>query len=152
MSEQQNASEGQERVVIKVSQILEDLGNGLDREAIKAKYNLSHNDMSKLFSHEKLKGVRVKKAPSFILEDDVPASPIPTSKPKKEKAVKTEQVSAPTETAISETAKEEEEEVAASPTEVTAVDAPVAVAPEPIKEVATATDADAPVETKKDLW
>lgn len=69
-------------VQISVGGILADLDAGLDREAIKAKYGISHSDMALLFKEPALKGrkpkggTRAKKAPGFILVQDTEA---PTS-------------------------------------------------------------------------
>ena len=56
---------------IKVSEILNDLANGLDRKAIREKYNLSPAQMKMLFQHPQLKGRKVKKAvePIEIIDD-----------------------------------------------------------------------------------
>ena len=57
---------------ITVSQIVEDLENGRDRKAIKAKYGLTADEVKMIFEHPKLKGMRVKKARTvrFTLVDD----------------------------------------------------------------------------------
>ena len=47
---------------ITVSQIVEDLENGRDRKAIKAKYGLTADEVKMIFEHPKLKGMRVKKS------------------------------------------------------------------------------------------
>jgi hypothetical protein len=59
---------------ITVTQILDDLENGRDRKAIKAKYGLTAEEVKMIFEHPKLKGVRVKKARvvRFTLVDDTP--------------------------------------------------------------------------------
>ena len=58
---------------ITVSQIVEDLENGRDRKAIKAKYGLTVDEVKMIFEHPKLKGMRVKKARTvrFTLVDDI---------------------------------------------------------------------------------
>jgi len=59
--------------VFKVSQILSDLDNGLDRKAIREKYSLSIDEVKHLFQHPSLKGKRPKrahKAIRFTLVDD----------------------------------------------------------------------------------
>lgn len=58
--------------VITVSQILSDLDAGLDRKAIREKYNLSVEETKLIFQHPKLAGKRVKrsKAIKFTLIDD----------------------------------------------------------------------------------
>lgn len=58
---------------ITVSQIMDDLENGRDRKAIKAKYGLTADEVKMIFEHPKLKGVRVKKSKviRFTLVDDV---------------------------------------------------------------------------------
>jgi len=57
---------------ITVSQIMDDLDNGRDRKAIKAKYGLTMDEVKMIFEHPKLKGMRVKKAKvvRFTLVDD----------------------------------------------------------------------------------
>jgi len=57
-------------VQLTVSGVLADLGNGLTRAMIQAKYKLSGKDMKALFSHEKLKGRKTTPAPGFVLIDD----------------------------------------------------------------------------------
>lgn len=63
----------EEKRVITVSGILAELENGVDRPAIKAKYNLTGREMTALFSHPLLKNKKVKKPLelSFTLVDDV---------------------------------------------------------------------------------
>ena len=62
----------EEKQVIKISEILEDLENGLCRADIRAKYSLTNRELSSLFKHPKLKSKRAKKSieDSFILVDD----------------------------------------------------------------------------------
>lgn len=63
---------------IKVSEILNDLTNGLTRADIKAKYNLSTAQMKSIFSHPKLKGRKTKQVTQPIeLVDDMEVSPAP---------------------------------------------------------------------------
>jgi len=59
-----------EKVQLTVSGIQEDLNNGLTRAEIQAKYGLSGRDMKSVFSHPKLKGLKTKPAPQFVLTDD----------------------------------------------------------------------------------
>jgi hypothetical protein len=61
---------GAPKTQITVSGIKVDLANGLTRPQIQAKYNLTGKDLKDLFSHPKLKGLKTKPAPSFILTDD----------------------------------------------------------------------------------
>lgn len=68
MSEVSNG--GAPKTQITVSGIQGDLNNGLSRPQIAAKYALSNKDLKELFSHPKLKGLKTKPAPSFILTDD----------------------------------------------------------------------------------
>lgn len=68
-----------EKVHLTVSQIQADLANGLDRAAIAEKYNLTKGGVKQLFSHPKLKGMKVKPAPNFVLEDDTADKPAKTS-------------------------------------------------------------------------
>jgi len=58
------------RTQLTVSGIQADLNNGLSRPQIQSKYALSGKDMKDLFSHPKLKGLKTKPAPSFVLTDD----------------------------------------------------------------------------------
>ena len=58
--------------MLTVTQIIEDLEEGRDRKAIKAKYGLTLDEVKMIFEHPKLKGMRVKKARvvRFTLVDD----------------------------------------------------------------------------------
>ena len=58
--------------MLTVTQIIEDLEEGRDRKAIKAKYGLTLDEVKMIFEHPKLKGMRVKKARvvRFTLIDD----------------------------------------------------------------------------------
>jgi len=58
-----------ERKQIKVSQILDDLENGLGRNEIKEKYSLSGSEMKLIFSHPKLKGRKAKKVTIDFIDD-----------------------------------------------------------------------------------
>lgn len=71
MSELENGGAPQ-KTQLTVSGILGDLGNGLTRANIQAKYNLTGKDLTALFSHPKLKGKKTTPAPSFVLTDDTP--------------------------------------------------------------------------------
>tara|TARA_R100000544_G_C2220849_1_gene57462 strand:- start:211 stop:666 length:456 start_codon:yes stop_codon:yes gene_type:complete len=51
-----------------VSQILNDLNNGTDRQEIRKKYNLSQAEIKFIFTHPKLQGVRVKKQKVMRIE------------------------------------------------------------------------------------
>lgn len=64
-----------EKKVIKMSEILADLDNGLTRSEIKTKYELTGREMASLFSHPSLKSRKPKKKLelSFIFEEDVVA-------------------------------------------------------------------------------
>ncbi len=71
--EKQEALKGQDRV-IKVSQIIMDLDNGLGRPQIKEKYSLTATELKALFQVPVLKKRRPKRALtkiSFTLVDDV---------------------------------------------------------------------------------
>jgi hypothetical protein len=61
-----------QKQVITVSQILADLNAGLDRKAIREKYNLSVEETKLIFQHPKLSGKRVKRSKivKFTLVDD----------------------------------------------------------------------------------
>jgi len=64
---------------IKVSEILNDLINGLTREDIKKKYNMSTAQLKAVFAHPKLKGRKTKKAEEPInLIDDLDTTEIVT--------------------------------------------------------------------------
>lgn len=62
-----------EKRVIKMSEILEDLEQGLTRAEIKEKYSLTAREMGVLFSHPNLKNRKPKKKLelSFVFEEDV---------------------------------------------------------------------------------
>jgi hypothetical protein len=60
------------KVQLTVSGILNDLNEGLTRDGIRSKYNLTAKDVSDLFKHPKLKGKKTKPAPGFSLTDDTP--------------------------------------------------------------------------------
>tara|TARA_R110002012_G_scaffold315317_1_gene529048 strand:- start:1273 stop:1722 length:450 start_codon:yes stop_codon:yes gene_type:complete len=51
-----------------VSQILNDLNNGIDRKEIRKKYNLTQAEIKFIFTHPKLQGVRVKKQKLMRIE------------------------------------------------------------------------------------
>lgn len=56
---------------LSVSQVLNDLNNGLTRDQIKEKYELNFSEMKMLFNHPKLKGKRAKTAgASLMIIDD----------------------------------------------------------------------------------
>jgi hypothetical protein len=65
-----NGAAAPRQVQLTVSSVQNDLSNGLSRPMIQAKYNLSGKDLKALFSHPKLKGLKTKVAPSFVLIDD----------------------------------------------------------------------------------
>ena len=58
---------------ITVSMIIEDLEHGIDRTAIKAKYNLETWEVKQMFDHPQLKGKKAKRVKklSFNFVDDV---------------------------------------------------------------------------------
>lgn len=58
------------QVKLTVTGVQADLNNGLTREMIKAKYGLTTKDLKDLFAHPKLKGLKTKPKPGFILVDD----------------------------------------------------------------------------------
>jgi len=55
---------------IKISEVLDLLNQGNDRAAIREHYGLTHQEMSALFQHPKLKNRKPKSQPSFVLVDD----------------------------------------------------------------------------------
>lgn len=63
----------EEKKVITVSGVLADLSAGLDRKAIKEKYNITNKELAHLFQHPQLKNRKVKTpfSLSFELVDDV---------------------------------------------------------------------------------
>ena len=68
---------------ITISMILEDLGNGIDRNGIKDKYSLEAWEVKQMFEHPNLKGKKAKKVRklSFNFVDDTAADPNQTSIP-----------------------------------------------------------------------
>lgn len=72
------------KVQLTVSQILNDLRNGIDRNAIKEKYGLTRTEVNLLFKHPQLIGKKVKTAPNFELTDDVTETSASTGKQAKE--------------------------------------------------------------------
>ena len=58
---------------ITISMILEDLGNGIDRNGIKDKYSLEAWEVKQMFEHPNLKGKKAKKKRklSFNFVDDI---------------------------------------------------------------------------------
>tara|TARA_B110000211_G_scaffold125909_1_gene144954 strand:+ start:452 stop:826 length:375 start_codon:yes stop_codon:yes gene_type:complete len=71
---------------ITISMILEDLGNGIDRNGIKDKYSLEAWEVKQMFEHPNLKGKKAKKVRklSFNFVDDTVADPNQTSIPVEE--------------------------------------------------------------------
>ena len=55
---------------IKISEVLALLDEGKSREEIAEHYGISMPDCRRLFKHEKLKGKKAKKQPSFSITDD----------------------------------------------------------------------------------
>jgi len=69
---------------ITTTMIVEDLENGIDREGIRAKYNLEKWEVAQVFKHPALKGKKVRKTRklSFNFVDDTPTvDPAQTSIP-----------------------------------------------------------------------
>lgn len=60
---------------ISISEVIQDLKDGLDRKAIQEKYGLRTFEATELFKHPKLKGVRVRIPVSFELVDDTVDAP-----------------------------------------------------------------------------
>ena len=74
----------QPTTVITVSSVLGDLNNGLDRAAIATKYGLSAAEVTEVFKHPKLKGLRARRKITRIsIVDDTVENPvtIPTVQP-----------------------------------------------------------------------
>jgi len=59
-----------EKVQLTVSGIKNDLNEGLTRPEIGVKYGLSNRDLASVFKHPKLKGLKTKPVPQFVLTDD----------------------------------------------------------------------------------
>lgn len=62
--------------VIKVSEVLNDLQNGLTREEIGEKLGLNGAQVKRLFQHEKLKFKKTIKPDNFVVEDDTEAEAV----------------------------------------------------------------------------
>lgn len=88
MSEK-NTPEGVKKVQLSVKQIKEDLKNGLDRKAIATKYGLNFAAVKAVFSHPKLKGLKVKRTANVEIEDDDPDAPVYTPTPAQAKLATT---------------------------------------------------------------
>ncbi len=129
-------------VQLTITGVKADLENGLDRAAIKAKYNLSHNDMKALFQNPKLKNLKPKKefVPSFVLVDDEPEIPAPAAASTKTKSKATIKPDA--------AAFATEKPVAAAPV----VEATPVVAAPVVEEEAATEVAEEPVKETKGLW
>jgi len=65
-----------DKAQLTVSGIKNDLDQGLSRPEIQAKYGLSTRDLKSVFSHPKLKGLKTKPVPQFVLVDDEEADVI----------------------------------------------------------------------------
>jgi hypothetical protein len=70
MAENQDQAQQPEKKKLKISEVKELLKAGKDRKAIGEYYGLRPSEVTALFQHPKLKGLRVRPAPSFVLEDD----------------------------------------------------------------------------------
>jgi hypothetical protein len=68
--------QSQPSTVITVSGILGDLNNGLDRAAIATKYQLSAAEVTEVFKHPKLKGLRARRKVTriSIVDDTEPTT------------------------------------------------------------------------------
>lgn len=63
--------------VITVSSVLGDLNNGMDRAAIATKYGLSAAEVTEVFKHPKLKGLRARRKVTRIsIVDDTAENPV----------------------------------------------------------------------------
>lgn len=60
-----------DKIPIRTSKVLEMLKEGKTREDIRNHYGLSKTELKDLFQHEKLKGRKTHKAPSFVIVDDI---------------------------------------------------------------------------------
>lgn len=67
MSQEQS----QEQKVVKLSQIKQDLENGLNRAKIAEKYGMDKASVKRIFAHPDLKYKKGRNPVQFILEDDV---------------------------------------------------------------------------------
>ena len=68
----------QPTTVITVSSVLGDLNNGMDRAAIATKYGLSAAEVTEVFKHPKLKGLRARRKITriSIVDDTVENNPV----------------------------------------------------------------------------
>ena len=67
----------QPTTVITVSSVLGDLNNGMDRNAIATKYGLSAAEVTEVFKHPKLKGLRARRKITRIsIVDDTVENPV----------------------------------------------------------------------------
>lgn len=67
----------QPTTVITVSSVLGDLNNGMDRTAIATKYGLSAAEVTEVFKHPKLKGLRARRKITRIsIVDDTVENPV----------------------------------------------------------------------------
>lgn len=67
----------QPTTVITISSVLGDLNNGLDRAAIATKYGLSAAEVTEVFKHPKLKGLRARRKITRIsIVDDTVENPV----------------------------------------------------------------------------
>lgn len=57
-------------IKIKIADLIKDTEDGLKRQDIAKKYDLSMKDVTDIFKHEKLKNLRAKTQPKYILVDD----------------------------------------------------------------------------------
>ena len=72
---------------ITISMILEDLGNGIDRNGIKDKYSLEAWEVKQMFEHPNLKGKKAKKKRKLsfnFVDDTTTVDPNQTSIPVEE--------------------------------------------------------------------
>lgn len=88
MSEQQN--QVTEKKTVSVSQIKQDLKDGLDRKQIKKKYGLVGENATNIFNHPKLKGLKVRRQATndvVLIDDEEGETNVGTAAPAQQETV-----------------------------------------------------------------
>lgn len=80
-----------EKIEIRISDVIMMLEEGKTREQIGEHYGLNKAETTLLFKHEKLKGRRPKKTPSFTIVDDLGGNSTPSDEQHEEVEAQTEQ-------------------------------------------------------------
>lgn len=110
-------NQGDNRPVIKVSEVLAMLAEGKSRKQIAKDLGVSYASAQKnIFSHPKLKNRKVLPQANFIVEDDAPDAPVtaPRAEEVAEEATTAPAVAEETATEVAETAETSTEEAASS--------------------------------------